>query len=546
MNESNEKSLLNRVRVPEHPSEGPKDEKELLKINISRIIHASRWRVIRQLTRVWEFPQYVPTIKEVQVVGKSHNTIKTKWRILVDGLAINWIEEDSLALKQNAIYFQAVDGDLKEFRGAWHFSEHPEGTEVKISVSLNVGIPAIGDFAEEYVKTLIIKNFESILDFLENHLISRRYSSFKKGDVNKVAGFGLIGHFYNLKHLGKGLKMINPNYNIPSDDFLGKLFDVTPSFKICDMKDYKSRSGEATTNGCIILCTFIPSMIENDLKGVYAKVVRACKLAEKFGMGVVSLGGFTSIVAERFGQDIRQEVDIPVTTGNTLAAAYAVEGVEKAALLLGKELKDLKVTVIGGTGDVGSGCSRALTEKVRQLTVTGRNRWNLIKLKGELKKRRKAKIEAHTNNEKAVKDADIVIAAANSSASILNIEWFKPGAVVCDLAYPKNLSYKSTRKDIFVFSGGLASVPTPVDLSIMMGLPSGNICYGCSCESIVLALERRYESFSFGRGNITPEKITEIRAMAHKHGFDLAPFFWSDQIIDNQVIEGIKKASRHA
>ena len=538
--------MPNRIIEPRDPRQEPNMEtKELCQIKISKIIHASPWRVIRQLTRVWEFPQYVPTIKEVQVLGKTRHSIKTKWRILVDGLPINWVEEDTLTLKQRAIHFKAVEGDLTEFKGSWHFLEHPQGTEVTVSVSLNVGIPAIGDFAEGYIKTLVTKNFEAILEALEQHLISQRYTSFKKGDINKVAGFGLIGHFYNLRHLGKGLKMMNPNYKIPSEEFLGKLFDVTPSFKVCEMKNYKSRSGDAVTNGCIILCTFVPDMIENNLQSVYAKVVRACKLAEKFGVGVVSLGGFTSIVAERFGTMILQEVDIPVTTGNTLAAAFAVEGVEKASQLLGRDLKDLKATIVGGTGDVGSGCSRALAQKVRQVTMTGRNRWNLLKLQGELRKKRKAKIEASTNNEKAVRDADIVIAAANSSAAILKIEWFKPGAVVCDLAYPKNLSYKSTRKDIFVFSGGLAAVPTPVDLSVMMGLPTPNVCYGCSCESIVLALERRYESFSFGRGNIMPEKMEEILSMAHKHGFDLAPFFWSDKIIDNDMIGEIKKAGKH-
>ena len=516
------------------------ETKELLQIKISKILNASQWRVIRLLTKVGEFAHYVPTIKQVQVIEKKHNVIKTKWSILVDNIPITWIEEDTLDLHHNTIHFKAVEGDLKEFHGTWQFREHSQGTEVTVEIYLSTGIPAIGTFADEYIKTLVTKNFELILDAMETHLISRRYTSFKKGDTNKIAGFGLIGHFYNFTHLGKSLKMLNPDYKAASPEFLSKLFAVTPSFKIYEMKDYKAKSGEST-NGCIILCTFVPDMIDNDVHSVYQKVVRACKLAEKSGVGVVTLGGFTSIVAERFGRKILEEVDIPVTTGNTYAAALAVEGVEKAAELLGKDLKGLKATVVGGTGDVGSGCARSLAKKVKQVTITARNSWNLMKLKSQLGKYRKAKIKASRNNKKAVQDADIIIAAANSSAAILKMEWFKPGAIVCDLAYPKNLSYKAERRDIFVFSGGLASVPSPIEISVMMGLPSADVCYGCSCEAIVLALEHRFENFSFGRGHIMPEKMDEIRTMGRKHGFTLAPFFWADKVIDVSLIEEIKK-----
>jgi len=106
----------------------------------------------------------------------------------------------------------------------------------------------------------------------------------------------------------------------------------------------------------------------------------------------VTLGGFTSIVAERFGSKIIEEVDIPVTTGNTYAAALAMEGVEKAAQLLDRDLKNLKATVVGGTGDIGSACARVLANKVREVTITGRNLWNLHRLKNELRKKHNSQI----------------------------------------------------------------------------------------------------------------------------------------------------------
>jgi predicted amino acid dehydrogenase/ribosome-associated toxin RatA of RatAB toxin-antitoxin module len=521
------------------------DNRESLQIHISRIISAPRWRVIRQLTRVWEFSTLVPSIKEASIISKTRHTIQTRWHILADGIPIRWVEEDTLELNHNKIYFRALEGDLKEFHGAWQFQDHPQGTLVSVDIRVRVGVPAIEDFAEEHIRALVTRNFELILDALEQRLISRRYAGLKNGDPNKVAGFGLIGHFYNFSHLSRGLRMLNPDFHSPSKEFLSKLFDITPSFKMYEMNDYRSASGEVT-NGCIILCTFVPDMVSENIEGVYLKVLRACKLAEKSGVGIVTLGGFTSIVAERLGGRIRQEVDIPVTTGNTYASALAIEGVERAVELLGRDIRGLKVAVVGGTGDIGKACAMALARESRQVTVTGRTGSTLKEVYNALKKLKgKARIEATMNNQKATRDADVVIAAANSSASIMQMDWFKPGAVICDLAYPKNISYTVTRDDVLVFSGGLASVPSPVELSVMMGLPSKNICYGCSCEAMVLALERRFENFSFGRGNITLEKIEEIKGMARKHGFSLAPFFWADKIIDAAMIERVKRSIKH-
>jgi predicted amino acid dehydrogenase len=178
-----------------------------------------------------------------------------------------------------------------------------------------------------------------------------------------------------------------------------------------------------------VVATFIPEMIEKDIWTIFSKVVKACKIAEKYGVGVVTLGGFTSIVGERIGQEIAREVDVAVTTGNTFTAAMAVDGVLKAANLLNLAPASLNTAIIGGTGDIGSGCARVLADKVKQLTITGRTKENLKRLSIELSKKHKAKIEATTDNEKAVKDADIVISVASATAPILQIDWFKPGAL---------------------------------------------------------------------------------------------------------------------
>lgn len=516
--------------------------KDLAEIKVQRLIPAEKWRIVRLITKVEEFPNYIPSIKEASVIEKSGNKMKTKWRIRVDHVPISWIAEDTLVLKQNTIHFKAIEGDLEEFRGRWTLRAHPEGTIVSVVAYLKLNIPAIKDFAEAYIRKMLTKNFEGILKAIENRLISTKYASYKEGDLEKIAGFGVIGHFYNFYHLERCLKMLNPNFKMPSREFLAQLFHITPSFKLYDSPNFKSKTGQLV-NGCFILATFIPDMIEKDMWTVFSKVVRACKIAEKQGVGIVTLGGFTSIVAERIGQEITSQVNVPVTTGNTFTSAMVLEGILKAARVLEVDLSSTKVTIVGGTGDIGSACSRVLVDKVKQLTITGRTKSNLRRLRSELSRRRKAKVVATTDNETAVRESDIIIAAASVSSSILDIDWFKPGAIICDVGYPKNISYATTpREDILIFSGGLAKTPTPLNFPVDTGLPVKDIIYGCFAEAVILALEKRYESYSFGRGNITAEKIAQIAAWGKKHGFEVSDFWWGDKLVGESVIEKIKKS----
>jgi predicted amino acid dehydrogenase len=275
------------------------------------------------------------------------------------------------------------------------------------------------------------------------------------------------------------------------------------------------------------------------------KVLEGCKIGERLGAGILALGGFTSIVGERYFERLKNEIKIPVTTGNAFTTALALAGVRRACNLMDINLATAKACVIGGTGDIGSACARILAHEAGELIVTGRTPSSVEAIEKKLKEEGGAKVTATLDNNRAVVEADIVIACASSSQSVVDIKYLKPGSVVCDVAYPKNISYTTkARDDIFVFSGGLASVPTPFDLGFDVGLPSKEILYGCFAEAIILSLEERYENFSEGKGRLSPDRIKEVEAIGTKHGFTAAPFFWGDQPISEKTIERIKARAR--
>ena len=76
---------------------------EVLHIEVSKLIHAQKWRIIRLITKVSEFPSFIANVKEACVIQKTHNKMRTKWQVEVDNIPIKWIEEDTLALRENTI-----------------------------------------------------------------------------------------------------------------------------------------------------------------------------------------------------------------------------------------------------------------------------------------------------------------------------------------------------------------------------------------------------------------------------------------------------------
>ncbi len=490
----------------------------------------------------------MPNVKECRVLSRGRFKAVTLWKVEMGEIPISWQEEDvldfrssTIDLRQCIIRFRAIDGDLEKFEGYWKLQEHAfGGTEVFVEASIRLGIPILENAVGGMVADRVKKNFEAMLSHFEEILLEQRYQKTRAKYSRDIKGFGVIGHPYNLTHLVHYLRTFNSYMRVPSDEFLSKVFELMPSYVTHEIESFKASSGK-TSHGAFIACNIIPDMLTKDIERVVQKVVESCKTAEKLGLGVVALGGFTSIAGERYGDEFRKLINIPVTTGNTLTAALAVEGVLRAAQLRGLDLSKANVTVIGGSGDIGSACAKVLAEKVQEITITSRDPKNLERMEKVLRACGPAKFSGNHDNDAAVRNADIVIAAASASRSIVDLDSFKPGAIICDIGYPKNIAYADTdRRDILIFAGGICSLPCEFDAGFDIGLPSSKVLYGCFSEAIVLALEERFENFSWGKGNITKEKMAEILAMARKHGFELAPFFWGHRLVTDDEIRMIK------
>lgn len=524
-----------------------KDSSESISIRISRVLPAKKWKVLRQITRVQNFPRFMPNVKQCTVLEKLPSGVITCWNVEVDHIPISWKERDEFDFPKFTIRFKAIEGDFEEFEGKWVLKDHPSGgTEVLVEVRARIGIPMVATIVGKMLTENVSKNFELILNGIEEILTTQRYKGVSNRRRSDVEGFAVIGHPYNFQHLIRYFKHFKPDMKLPSQQFIAKLFELTPAYKSFDIKGFRSSTGK-TVDGYFVMCPIIPDMLKLSPERVVAKVIEACRVSERLGVGIVALGGFTSIAGEQYSRELVSKVNVPVTTGNTFTVALTLDGIYKAAELMQIRLENSRVTVIGGTGDIGGAVARILSRGVAEITLTSRSEKNLLEMERVLSYCGKAEVKTTRDSNEAIKQADIILAAASVSSSFIDFNNFKPGAIICDVGYPKNISYTlCNRKDIFIFSGGITKLPSEFNLGFDIGMPTPQVLYGCFAEAVLLALEDRYENFSWGKGTISREKVDFIREVASKHGFGLAPFFWGNRLMKEDEINQIYKNARSA
>jgi fatty aldehyde-generating acyl-ACP reductase len=287
--------------------------------------------------------------------------------------------------------------------------------------------------------------------------------------------------------------------------------------------------------------SFIPPdrLLAASMHDNLARVRAAAACAIQAGAKIVSLGGFSSILIEGNFDQLPERHHTVFTTGNSLTVAFIVQGIKKMCALQGRDLRTATLLIVGATGDVGSGCARCLAPLVKQVLLSARNAERLCRLAAELTA---GGVVARvvTDLQQLSAQADIVICAASLASPSLLLGRIATQAIVCDAGYPKNLSPGAQMPGVKIFFGGLGQITgglsfTPDLHGILNRHPFPDVVHGCLLEGMALALERRFEPFSQGRGFITPERVEQIEAIAARHGIYLAPLYNADGPVQGKV-----------
>jgi fatty aldehyde-generating acyl-ACP reductase len=296
----------------------------------------------------------------------------------------------------------------------------------------------------------------------------------------------------------------------------------------------------AKTEGWFVGCTLTTrQFINGNEQRALAKVIESVRLAEELGAEIVGLGAFTAIVGNG-GQQVADAVDVGVTTGNSYTVATAVEGTLRGAGVMGIEPEEATVAIMGATGSIGRVCAHLLAEHVGRVVLIGRRKEPLEEVAGEVAGIL-PNVEVSLSPEESLPQAQLVVTVTSALDAVIEPQMLRPGAVVCDVARPRDVSVRVARErdDVLVIEGGSVSVPgEDVRFNFDFGFPPGT-AYACMAETMILALEGRVEDYSLGK-RLTVERVREISSLADKHGFRLAGFRSFERAVTEETIDRIR------
>ena len=311
-------------------------------------------------------------------------------------------------------------------------------------------------------------------------------------------------------------------------DAVEKAMAYSPPFMYSHVTGITSPTG-AEAEGWLITVGGTPKeLMAHSPEFTYGRLLAAADMAKKLGAQVMGLGAFTKVVGDA-GVTVAKRAPLPITTGNSYSASGALWAAHEALAQLGIAEIDEdgrfrgKAMVVGATGAIGSVCARLLALACDEVWLVSPESAKLLALKADIEREDpRAQIFVAATPADHLPEMDLIVTATSGAGKrVLDIMAVKPGCVITDVARPLDLSAEDVAKrpDVLVVESGEIELPGDVHMKDI-GLPHG-VAYACLAETVVLALEGRYETFTIGR-NIEWEKVKEIYRLGLKHGMKLA------------------------
>ena len=329
-----------------------------------------------------------------------------------------------------------------------------------------------------------------------------------------------------------------------------KIMEWMPPWAAVHVTGVRALDGRET-EGWFVAAPLLPEqMMDFPREEVYKRIVRAIEIGAELGAEVAGLGAFTGVVGDG-GITVAERSPIPVTTGNSLTIAAGIQSLFRGAHEMGVELADATVAIVGATGSIGGACVQLVAPRVKHVVLVARNNTRLQKFYEQMKAELPCELSYTTDISAAVRKSQLVLTATSSTQDVIQPEDLLPGAVVCELSLPHDVSRRVAleRPDVLVTEGGNMVVPgdpffervrepgTAFDLN----LPP-RTALACMSETMVLALENRAENFTLGRG-IDVKKVVEIEQLAARAGFALADMRAFDTAITPEKIAATRAAA---
>jgi acetylornithine/succinyldiaminopimelate/putrescine aminotransferase/predicted amino acid dehydrogenase len=374
---------------------------------------------------------------------------------------------------------------------------------------------------------------------------------------------------------------------------------------VCHMPAIRSLDGKIAEGWLIGVPYGAREMMNLPRQETVAMITEAVDLGKELGARIVGLGALTSVVT-RGGRSV-QNGGVAITSGNSFTTLMAMEALFAGAEKMHINPEHNRAAVVGATGSIGRTCTLMLSEQSSQITLLGNpqrpNNGNrrleslfaellayahrrlqsgqMTGLSGWLKQSLDMLMERDSTRSRELAQVlrdgidlspqllsyicdylgiemplqvsldidttlplcDMIVAASNSPDYIIFPQHLKPGAVVCDVARPADVSPQvfKERDDVLILEGGLVQYPDKISFGPNLGYRDG-VNLACLSETVLLALEGDYNDYSIG-SNIPLETVNYLRSLGKKHGLGLAGLKMNNQEISDREIETIYQRS---
>jgi len=330
-------------------------------------------------------------------------------------------------------------------------------------------------------------------------------------------------------------------------DSIEKLMAYAPPFVYSRVSGIKSPTGVEAEGWLISVGGTPREIMGHPPEFTYQRLLAAAEMARKLGAQIMGLGAFTKVVGDA-GVTVARRAPLPITTGNSYSASGALWAAHDALLRMdliprpkGKARVKFKAMVVGATGSIGAACARLLVRAAEEVTLVSPETAKLLALKESiLKETPDAKLTLAARADKDLPEMDMIVTATSGAGKkVLDIMKVKPGCVITDVARPLDLPPEEVAKrpDVLVIESGEIQLPGEPRMK-NIGLPPG-VAYACLAETIVLALEGRFENFTVGRA-IEWEKVREIYQLGLKHGMKLAAISGVNGVFSDEDIARVR------
>lgn len=334
-----------------------------------------------------------------------------------------------------------------------------------------------------------------------------------------------------------------------------KAMAYSPPFVYSTVSGIQSETGVEAEGWLIALGETPEQMQAHGPEFTTKRILEAAKIAKKLGAQIVGVGMLPKALKDT-SLDVAKHAVLPITTGNSYfasatlwAAAEAVRRMGLVKLKKGKILR-AKAMVIGATGALGVTCSHLLATAFEEVHLVGRNIAKLLALQEAIQKEApKVKLRISTRADTHLDAMDMIVATSSGARHVLDIMRVKPGCVITDVNLPMIFTPQqcAKRPDVLVIRGGEILLPGENVEMGEIGLPPA-VAYAGLAETIILALEGRFEVFTVGT---SPQwdKVREIYQLGLKHGMQLAAIsgvngIYSDEDIARVREYAVKEANR--